>query len=270
MAWRCWSPAAASLQEEFGLPLGLTIIDTIAASAGYSGLGAENDNAINQRLMNILKLAAQQLDCFVLGVDHFGKDVNLGTRGGSSKESSGDLVLACLGERGLSGRVVNTRLVIHKCRGGRTGQEYFFGVREVQLPEIDEDGEPITTLVISWSAQQPQSVKSIKDPWEESRQTETRQAMLLLKRVMITKLAECGCELPLEPPVRGIDREIVREEFYARTAVDGTDHQKQEIRRKRFNRALERACEKQLVGIREIGAITYLWLQFVQPDETEF
>jgi hypothetical protein len=37
----------------------------------------------------------------VLGVDHFGKDVNLGTRGGSSKESSGDLVLACLGERGL-------------------------------------------------------------------------------------------------------------------------------------------------------------------------
>jgi hypothetical protein len=262
--------AAASLQEEFELPLGLMIIDTIAASAGYSGLGAENDNAINQRLMNILKLAAQQLDCFVLGVDHFGKDVNLGTRGGSSKESSGDLVLACLGERELSGRVINTRLVIRKCRGGRTGQEYFFGVREVQLPELDEDGEPITTLVISWSAQQPQSVKPTKDPWEESRQTETRQAMLLLKRVMMTKLAECGCELPLEPPVRGIDREIVREEFYARTAVDGIDHQKQEIRRKRFNRALERACEKQLVGIREIGAITYLWLQLVQPDETEF
>jgi hypothetical protein len=54
--------AAASLQQEFGLPLGLVIIDTIAASAGYVGLGAENDNAINQRLMNVLKLAAQQLD----------------------------------------------------------------------------------------------------------------------------------------------------------------------------------------------------------------
>jgi hypothetical protein len=138
--------AAASLQEEFGLPLGLVIIDTIAASAGYSCVGAENDNAINQRLMNVLKLAAQQLDCFVLGVDHFGKDVNLGTRGGSSKESSGDLVLACLGERELSGRVVNTRLVVRKCRGGRTGQEYYFGVREVQLPELDEDGEPIHHL----------------------------------------------------------------------------------------------------------------------------
>ena len=39
--------AAASLRQEFGLPLGLVIIDTIAASAGYSRLGAENDNAIN-------------------------------------------------------------------------------------------------------------------------------------------------------------------------------------------------------------------------------
>jgi hypothetical protein len=71
--------------------------------------------------------------------------------------------------------------------------------------------------------------------------------MLLLKRVMMAKLAEAGCELPIQPPVRGIDREIVR-----------------------FNRALERACEKQLIGIREIGAVTYLWLQFAQPDENEF
>jgi hypothetical protein len=262
--------AAASLREEFGLPLGLIIIDTVAASAGYNGLGAENDNAINQRLMNVLKLAAQRLDCFVLGVDHFGKDVNLGTRGGSSKESSGDLVLACLGERELSGRVVNTRLVIRKCRGGRTGQEYYFGVREVQLPELDEDGEPISTLVIQWGAQQQQSTKPTHDPWEESRQTETRQAMLLLKRVMMAKLAAEGFELPLEPPVRGIDREIVRTEFYATTPVDGTEHQKQEQRRKRFSRALERACEKQLIGVREIGAVTYLWLQLQQPDENEF
>jgi AAA domain len=261
--------AASSLQEEFGLPLGLIIIDTIAASAGYSGVGAENDNAINQRLMNVLKLAAQQLDCFVLGVDHFGKDVHSGTRGGSSKESSGDLVLACLGERELSGRMVNTRLVIRKCRGGRTGEEYFFGVREVQLPELDDDGEPVTTLVIKWGAQ-PQSTTSTKDPWQDDRKTETRQSMLLLKRVLMAKLAECGCELPLEPPARGIDREIVRTEFYATTPADGSEIQKQDTRRKRFTRALERAHEKQLIGIREIDGTTYLWLQLQQPSKDEF
>ena len=65
--------AEASLQEEFGLPLGLIIIDTIAASAGYARPGDENDNAVGQAMMNILKTVAQELNCFVLGIDHFGK-----------------------------------------------------------------------------------------------------------------------------------------------------------------------------------------------------
>jgi hypothetical protein len=140
----------------------------------------------------------------------------------------------------------------------------------VQLPELDEDGEPITTLVIQWGAQQSQPVKPERDPWEGDRKAETRQAMMLLKRVLMAKLAADGCELPLEPPVRGIDREIVRTEFYAQTPVDGTEAQKREIRRKRFNRALERACEKQLVGVREIGPVTHLWLQLQQPSKDEF
>src|SRR6516225_9135843 len=46
--------AHESLQAEFGLPLGLIIIDTVAASAGYNTPGAENDNAINQALMNVM------------------------------------------------------------------------------------------------------------------------------------------------------------------------------------------------------------------------
>jgi hypothetical protein len=65
---------------------------------------------------------------------------------------------------------------VRKCRGGRTGQEYYFGVREVQLPELDEDGEPVTTLVIQWGAQQQQPVKPVQDLWQEDRKTETRQA----------------------------------------------------------------------------------------------
>jgi hypothetical protein len=262
--------AAASLEEEFGLPLGLIIIDTIAASAGYTKLGADSDTAITQRIMNVLKLSALKLNCFVLGIDHFGKDITLGTRGSIAKESSGDLVLSLLGDRELSGRVLNTRLVVRKVRGGRTGDEYPFGVREVELPEPDEDGDPVTTLVIDWGKQEPPPAGPSQDPWEESRRSEQRQAMVLLKRVMMAKIAEAGRELPLDPPVRGIDQEIVRAEFYATTPVDGSTARKQEMRRKRFNRAVERAHEKQLIGIREIGAVTYLWLQVQQPGEDEF
>jgi hypothetical protein len=129
--------AATSLQQEFGLPLGLIIIDTVAASAGYNGIGAENDNAVNQRPM--------QLNCFVLGVDHFGKDANSGTRGGSSKESSGELVLACLGQRELSGRVVNTRLAV---RGRPTSASAVSGDNSVTLAggQFNETGIDAQTI----------------------------------------------------------------------------------------------------------------------------
>ena len=128
--------AEASLQDEFGLPLGLIMIDTIAACAGFSRAGEENDNAVGQALMNVLKAVAQAIGCFVLGVDHFGKDLLAGTRGAYSKESSGDLVLACLGNKELSGSVTNTRLAVRKHRGGRQGQEYPFTLRVVEAPEL--------------------------------------------------------------------------------------------------------------------------------------
>jgi len=72
--------------------------------------------------MNVMKELGQQLNCFVLGVDHYGKDVAAGARGSSAKEASADLVLACLGDREQSGSVTNTRLAVRKCRGGPQGQ----------------------------------------------------------------------------------------------------------------------------------------------------
>ena len=47
--------ADKSLQQEFGLPLGLIVIDTIAACAGYAKAGDENDPATGQAVMNVLK-----------------------------------------------------------------------------------------------------------------------------------------------------------------------------------------------------------------------
>ena len=86
----------------------------------------------------------------MLGVDHFGKNLEAGTRGASSKEAAGDLVLACLGDKELSGNVINTRLAVRKNRGGQQGQEYPFTLRMVEAPEPDEDGEPISTMVVDW------------------------------------------------------------------------------------------------------------------------
>ena len=76
-----------SLQQEFGLPLGLIVIDTVAACAGYTRAGDENDSAAAQAVMNVLKAMAQTLGCFVLGVDHFGKNMEAGTRGAGARRA---------------------------------------------------------------------------------------------------------------------------------------------------------------------------------------
>jgi AAA domain len=262
--------AHESLQAEFGLPLGLIIIDTVAASAGYSTPGAENDNAINQALMNVLRIVGQTLECFVLGVDHFGKQLETGTRGSSAKEASADLVLACLGERELSGRVLNTRLAVRKNRGGPQGAEHPFTLREVESGEPDEDGEPTTTLVVDWQAGPGAAQGPPNDPWEQIRRSDQRTIVLRLKRVLMARLAERGVDLPIAPNgpiVRMVDREIVREEFYSQTACDGTPEQKAWLRRKQFNRAVDWAEEQRLIGTREIEGLIYLWLSRPEPAQ---
>ena len=267
--------AAASLQAEFGLPLGLIVIDTIAACAGFSRAGEENDNAVGQAIMNVLKAVAQEIGCFVMGVDHFGKDLLAGTRGAFSKESSGDVVLACLGNKELSGSVTNTRLAVRKHRGGRQGQEYPFSLRVVEAPEPDEDGDPITTMVVDWlppgSAEASQA--SPNDPWAKPRRQDQRTAALRLKRELMTILAEQGVDLPIAPDgpvVRMVDQKLVRKAFYAATPTDeGTSKQKAEFRRKRFSRALDWAEDEQLIGVSEVDGVTYLWLRPKSPDEDE-
>ena len=266
--------AEASLITRFGLPLGLIVIDTIAACAGYRRAGDENDNAIGQAIMNVLKAVAQEMKCVVLGVDHFGKDQMAGTRGAYAKESSGDVVLVCLGEKQLSGAVTNTRLAVRKHRGGRQGQEHAFQLRVVEAPEKDEDGDPITTMVIDWlpAGAGAAGAPSEPDTWAQPRRQDQRTAVLRLKRVLMTILAEQGVDLPIPldgPTVRMVDQELVRKDFYASTPAEGTPKQKRQFRYAQFKRALDWAEQEQLIAIGEIREVTYIWLTRPDPEDTE-
>src|SRR5262245_48676653 len=266
--------AQVSLEKEFGLPLGLIGIDTIAACAGYTRAGDEYDNAVGQAVMNVLRTVAQKLGCFVLGIDHFGKNLEAGTRGASSKESSGDLVLACRGCKELSGSVTNTRLAVRKHRGGRQGQEYPFQLRVVEAPEKDEDGDPVTTMVVDWLPAGATAVEAQSEPdiWAQPRRQDQRTAVLRLKRVLMAILAEQGVNLsipPDGPTVRMVDQELVRKDFYASTSAEGTSKQKRQFRHAQFKRALDWAEQEQLIAIGEIGEVTYIRLTRPDPEDTE-
>jgi hypothetical protein len=94
--------------------------------------------------------------------------------------------------------------------------------------------------------------------------------VLRLKRVLETVLAENGVERPIEPDgptVRMVDQALVREAFYACTPTDGTPEQKGEFRRKRFNRALDWAEDRRLLAAHEIGGITFLRFNRLDPLE---
>jgi AAA domain len=261
--------AEEHFMAEFGLPLGLIIIDTLVACAGYRRSGEENDNAVGQALMGVLAAVSQEMNCFVLGVDHYGKDLEAGTRGAVSKESSADVVLVCLGHRELSGAVTNTRLAVRKNRGGRQGQEYPFTLRAVEMGQ-DEDGEPETTMVVDWAPSGAAPAASVPDdPWAKPKRQDQRTAVLRLKRVLMAIMAEQGVDLPVEPggpAVRMIDQNVVRKAFYACTPADeGTAEQKGRFRRQKFLRALDWAEDEELIAITEIEGVTYLRL--TRPSE---
>ena len=266
--------AAASIQEEFGLPLGLVVIDTMAVAAGYSEQGAENDSATVTAVMRVLKDVAERLSCFVLGVDHYGKNVDAGIKGSVAKETQGDLILACLGERERSGSVTNPRLAVRKCRGGVQGREFPFTTRVVEHPEKDEDGEAVTTLVIDWQPVPPGGAQpqTKPDPWAQSRRQDQRTPALRLKRVLMSILADRGVELRIPPDgplVRMVKQAIVQKEFYIHTPADGTPEQKRKIRHQQFNRALAWAEDNQLIGVEEIDDVTYLRLTRPDPEDDE-
>lgn len=241
--------AADHMHRAFNLPVALVIIDTAGKAAGYARAGDENDTALAKIIMKNLADASRSTGAFFFGVDHFGKDVSTGTRGASSKEDDSDVVLALLGEKGTGGAVTNPRLAIRKRRSGPNGQEFSFRPRVVQA--ADE-----TTLVIDWATQPEEGCRAAKpDVWAKS--------LRLLKQTMMNLLVDHGTDtrpFPDGPSVRAVDLDIVRAEFYASHPAEGDDKAKQQARKKAFQRAVKDAQAKRLVGVRDISAVTYVWL----------
>ena len=134
--------AKADIQKEFELPVVLIVIDTIITAAQHKQ-GGDDDTAASQKVMQVMRSLSKRAGALVVGIDHFGKVVEAGTRGSSAKEGAADAVLALLADRALNGTVKNTRIAVRKQRDGISGLEIPFSVRTIENG-IDEDGEPST------------------------------------------------------------------------------------------------------------------------------
>ena len=249
---------AAKLRHDFDLPLSLIFFDTMILAAGYTKDGGDNDTTTTNAVFKAMTLLSQRAGCFVLGVDHFGKAVETGTRGSSAKEGNADLVLALLGERTITGEITDTKLAIRKRRSGGSGQEFPFKPQIIDMG-LDARGKPVTTVVINWGApggDQPKSDKKSKERWGKSKGT------IHLRRTMMN-LADAGKTLKPwadGPAVLAIELAIVRREYCKSWIGAGTDGETtQAAKRMAFHRAIADAQYRQVIAGREIGGVDYIW-----------
>ncbi|ACA18345.1 conserved hypothetical protein [Methylobacterium sp. 4-46] len=250
--------AAAELRERYDLPLALIIVDTVAAGAGFDD---ENSAAETQKVMNALGRLSQHTGAFVLGVDHFGKVAETGTRGSSAKEAAADTVLAALASRDEAGNVSNLRLAVRKVRGAPTGMETPYTLEVVEVGE-DEWGEPITTCVVNWQTNRVSEAAVIggRERWPTS--------LRVFRQAMNTALDEHGIRAwpygGSGPEHRAVPLQKVRGAFYAIYPADADDEVKRrEAKRKAFKRALDDSTKRELIGSIELKGVDHLWLK---PD----
>lgn len=253
--------AAAEMRERYDLPLVLIIIDTVAAGAGFDD---ENSAAETQKVMNALEALSHRTGAFVLGVDHFGKVVETGTRGSSAKEAAADTVLAMLATRGEAGNVSNTRMAVRKVRGARTGIETPFTLDVVEIG-TDRFGESITTCVVSWQeAGSETAAAKAKERWPKSLKV-FRDAMRNALAANSTRVRPFGGEGPEVVSVRQTE---VRTEFFAAYPAEGdTEAQRADAKKKAFTRAQKSAVDNGLIATRDVLGVPHLW--FAGEEEPE-
>jgi hypothetical protein len=248
------------MRARFDLPLVLIEIDTVAATAGFAKSGDENDAVLGARLMKAgLGEIARRTGTFVLGLDHFGKTAETGTRGSSGKEDNADVVFAALGEKSITGIVTNPRLAVRKVRGGAAGREHAYSTTIVS-PSCDAQGRSDRTLAIRWAKtadDEATGAKAKDKRWSKS--------LTLFKRKLTNAIDDAGKEIrpyPDGPVVRAVDSKIVRVEFCKEYPVDddSTAEQKKETRRQAWGRAIKDAQSGTLIVVREIEGIQYIWL----------
>jgi hypothetical protein len=250
--------AAEHMQAEFGIPLALILIDTVVDAAGYTKPGDENDAALAQRIMRCCADLSRQTGALVIGIDHFGKAVETGTRGSSAKEGRADVVLALLGDKAITGEVTNTRFAVRKNRAGPSGRELPFTVRTINLG-TDHNDRPLTSLIVDWTPQQDTPTRPLKeqgDGWSKS--------LRLLRQALMNTLVDQGKDMKPwadGPSVRAVNVEVVRAEFYRCYLAEGdTPDAKKAARQKAFKRAVNDAQARGLIGICNIEGETVMWL----------
>jgi hypothetical protein len=227
----------ARMREQFGVRLGLIVIDTMAAAFAMKD---ENDAAEAQQVLRHMRMLGEPIGALVLPIHHYGKTEETGLRGSSAYRGGADAVLSILTDRNqVTGEVTTRSLNLAKSRWAEEGPIAAFALRFVQLG-TDDDGDAYGACVVEPKLDEPPS-STRKAPQKDP------LPIVALKGAFDEVLLTHGRDVQVRgagETVRAITVEELRLEFRRRYATAETDGDKAAATiRQALKRALS-ACPK--------------------------
>ncbi len=240
----------AAIRAQLGeQTLSVVVIDTLNRSM----TGSENDDKDMAAYTAAADAVRDAFNCLVIIVHHCGHNAER-PRGHSSLLGAVDALIAV--KRDAAGCIVAE---LELAKDGAAGLTFVSKLETVEIG-IDEDGDPITSLIVV-----PVEGGAAR-PAEKSERQPPRSQRLLFDCVN-EALGEHGEEFrPYTdgPKVKGVDDKAVRRIYYARVAdqaLPDEDQDKMEARRvKAFQRAVKSALDAKSLAAIERDGTRFLWL----------
>jgi hypothetical protein len=195
--------AKQAMMARFGVKLRLVFLDTLTS---ISGIEDHDDTGEGAAFMNFCAELAKEFEIFIVVNDHFGKNIEAGTRGTTAKEARADVVLAVIGKPDQPDeepRVLRWR----KMRNAVSGREIQFRLRmaTLEIGGVEVSTRTIEFLLETENVTTAQSVKRQRPLSDE-------------QKLALNLLADCVRRAPAiipaghEPPgIRGTLMSVWRE-----------------------------------------------------------
>jgi hypothetical protein len=222
-------------EERFGVPVRYIVIDTFAK--GIAAGGGDEDKARDQnKCLTNLRRLHERADLHIAIVGHTGKDETKGSRGSNAHPADADLQVQIFGD---GDKIKNARVI-----KGNDQPECELTAFQLESADLgtDDDGDPITTVIVSDKTFGAQRATTPPGRLPKSAQTALR--------ALNEAVAECGGpapasdHIPAGVTVTTIDR--WRQYAYLRgISPSGENPRAQQL-------AFQRASEH-LVGVQAVG-----------------
>ncbi len=179
-------------KNEFDLPVVLIVFDTMIKSAGYKK--SENDSVEVNNMIRAMENISVRTKCFVLALDHMGKNEELGARGSSDKPSSVDVYI----ELKSNGGAIRTFHAV-KVKGEKGDDQVEFEIVGAKL----DDGQK--TACVRWG--------KWREPGPGMKLNGVARLLLECTRDTITRKGEQRLFMYGEPERRAVQKKEIYSEF---------------------------------------------------------